>query len=381
MEKVKKKILIITGRYLPGTKDGGPVRSIKNLTDYLGDEYEFRILTCDRDHGDLLPYTGIIRNNWNVVGKAKVYYVPPKGFTFSIIKTLASQVDLLYICGCFNDYSINSLILNRIKQIKKPVVIAAMGLFSPMEFQLKYWKKKLFISIFNWMGMFQNIYWSATSTLEISEICKQIHTKKSQFFVAEDLPRIVDAAPVYKTKEKGRLRIVWISRITPKKNLYQSIRILSKVKADIEFTVYGPIHDLRYWNKCKIALKKLPTNIQWSFGGNVASEEVIQTLKQYHVFLFPTLGENYGHVIQEALSAGCAVILSDQTPWHDLEKQGIGYIIPIKMEERYISAIEDYAQMSQPVFQQIADKALQYAITISNEKIKDTGYRKIFSII
>ena len=112
MENVKKKILIITGRYLPGYKDGGPVRSIKNLTDYLGDEYDFYILTCDRDHGDTESYSNIKVNDWNQVGKAKVFYVPPKGFKFGVIKNLSSQVDLVYVCGCFSDYSINTLILN-----------------------------------------------------------------------------------------------------------------------------------------------------------------------------------------------------------------------------------------------------------------------------
>ena len=59
-EKLRKKvILIITGRYLPGYKDGGPVRSVKNLVDCLGEEYQFRILTCDRDHGDTQPYPNV----------------------------------------------------------------------------------------------------------------------------------------------------------------------------------------------------------------------------------------------------------------------------------------------------------------------------------
>lgn len=137
----KRKILIIMGRYLPGYKDGGPVRTIKNLTDYLGDEYEFRILTCDRDHGDIKPYPNIMVNDWNQVGKAKVYYVRPKGFSFKLIKKLSKQADLLYVCGCFNDYAIKTLILNRFSQISKPIVIAAMGLFSPLEFRIKYAKK------------------------------------------------------------------------------------------------------------------------------------------------------------------------------------------------------------------------------------------------
>lgn len=37
----------------------------------------------------------------------------------------------------------------------------------------------------------------------------------------------------------------------------------------------------------------------------VDSQEVVETFSQYDVFLFPTKGENYGHVIFEALAGGC----------------------------------------------------------------------------
>ena len=30
--------------------------------------------------------------------------------------------------------------------------------------------------------------------------------------------------------------------------------------------------------------------------------------------------KNYGHVIFEALAGGCIPIISDQTPWNDIEK-------------------------------------------------------------
>lgn len=101
----RRDILIIMGRYLPGYKDGGPVRSIKNLTDFLGKEYNFKILTCDRDHGDTETYPNIKVNGWNRVGNAEVYYVPPKGFSQKLIVELAGRVDLVYVCGCFNDYT------------------------------------------------------------------------------------------------------------------------------------------------------------------------------------------------------------------------------------------------------------------------------------
>lgn len=375
-----RSILIIMGRYLPGYKDGGPVRSIKNLTDYLGNEYNFKILTCDRDHGDEKPYSGIKVNDWNQVGNAQVYYVAPGGFTLKKIVTLSEKVDLIYMCGCFNDYAINVLIAKRLGKIKVPVVVAAMGLFSPKEFRLKYKKKKFFTMVFNTLGMFKNIYWSATSEMEISEIRQQIRAEKEQVFIAEDLPRKVNADHITKEKKSGTLDIVWISRIAPKKNLKMAVEILKSVKTNINFTIYGPIHDEQYWIECKNELRKLPVNIIWKYGGNVDSEKVVETLKKYHVFLFPTLGENYGHVIQEALSAGCPSILSDQTPWQDLEENDCGYVFGLDEKERFVKAIEIYALMDAEEYNRYANIAIQYAAQNSNNKVKNTGYRKIFAI-
>lgn len=376
----RRDILIIMGRYLPGYKDGGPVRSIKNLTDFLGKEYNFKILTCDRDHGDTEAYPDIKVNSWNRVGNADVYYVPPKGFSRKLIVELARQVDLVYVCGCFNDYAINTLIANRLGKIKVPVVVAAMGLFSPKEFQLKYYKKKTFTTVFNLLGMFKNVYWSATSEMEISEIKRQVVATDKQFLIAEDLPRKVNEENVRKEKKAGSLKIVWISRIAPKKNLKYAIEILKEAKSNIKFTIYGPVHVQEYWEECKQELRNLPNNVKWEWKGNLDSENVVETLKLYDVFLFPTLGENFGHVIQEALSAGCSCIISNQTPWQDFESKGVGYVFPLDGKNDFVNAVDRYAIMTQEDFQRVSERAHKYAIDVSNNKVDNTGYRKIFDL-
>lgn len=381
MTNDKKDILIIMGRYLPGYKDGGPVRSIKNLVDYLGDEYNFKILTCDRDHGDEEAYPTIKVNDWNTVGKARVYYVPPKGFNFKTIRKLANESDLVYCCGCFNDYAINTLILKKFKQIKVPVVVAAMGLFSPEGFKLKYKKKQLFMTVFNILGMFKNIYWSATSDIEVKDIKSKVRAKNNSIFIAEDLPRVVKDIKIIKNKEKGKLKVVWISRIAPYKNLKGAIQIIKEIKGDIEFTIYGPKHVPEYWNECEEKLKKLPSNIKWSWKGNVESEKVVETLMGHHVFLFPTLGENYGHVIQEALSAGCPVILSDQTPWNDLEKNGIGFTYALDEKDKFVYAINKYLDLNREQFNEISNNALHYVLQNAEDKVGNSGYIKIFETI
>ena len=363
------------GRYLPGYKDGGPVRSIKNLTDYLGNEYNFRILAADRDHGDLTPYPGIKINDWNRVGNADVFYVSGGKFSFKIIKAQAILADLVYVCGCFNDYSFITLFAKRIGQIE------AMGLFSPLEFRRKYLKKKIYTEMLNKLGFFSKIFWSATSEMEISEIMQQVDSDRKQFYIARDLPRKIDTNLIKKQKTQNQLEVVWISRISPKKNLLGTIDILKKVKQSVHFTIMGPEQDLDYWNRCRARLKELPSHIQWSYLGYIDSEEVVQKLYNYHVFLFPTLGENYGHVILEALSAGCPCIISDQTPWQHLEENQAGFVFPLDQKDRFAAVIDHYAEMTEGEFQKISESAHAYALRVGNESAQTTGYRHLFDSV
>ena len=44
------------------------------------------------------------------------------------------------------------------------------------------------------------------------------------------------------------------------------------------------------------------------------------------IFLFPTRGENFGHVVAEALSVGCPVLTTPTTIWTDLLTSGGGSV-------------------------------------------------------
>lgn len=380
MTNWKKDILIITGRYLPGYKDGGPVRTIKNLTDYLGNEYNFRILTADRDHGDEAPYPDITVNTWNRVGNALVWYVPPGKFSFSIIRKMSEEADTVFISGCFSDYAIKTLILNRIGQIKKPVIIAPMGLFMPNAMKRKPIKYNSFIMLFKLLGMFHNVKWSVSSEIEEKCVKKEI-SPEAVCYIAKDLPRMVEEKTIHKRKKTGELRAFFISRISPEKNIIQSIDILKECHSSIWFTIYGPILNQQYWENVEEKLLELPSNIHAAYKGNINSEQVVETLEQEHVFLFTTIGENYSHVVHEALSAGCPCVISDQTPWQDLDKNCAGHVLPLNDNSRFVKAIESYAEMAETDFQKISDAAHDYARRVSRESAETTGYRVLFNSV
>jgi len=73
MQNKKPIILTFVHYYLPGHKAGGPIRSIANMVTHIGDQFDIKIITADRDFGDAEPYSNIIVDAWNPVGQATVY--------------------------------------------------------------------------------------------------------------------------------------------------------------------------------------------------------------------------------------------------------------------------------------------------------------------
>lgn len=368
-----KKILLLMGRYLPGYKDGGPLRTIVNVTDALGDEYEFYIAAYDRDHGDTKPYDGITYDTWNQVGKAKVWYVQPGGFTRDFVLKLAKGMDLIYLTGFYGAYGYNALLLKRFGKLKQPVALASMGVFSQAALAQKALKKTVFIRLCKLLGLFKKVTWSVTSELEAQDVKKAIG-KKIRYVVAEDIPR--PNVPGRKEKTAGPLRVIFLSRICAHKNLDLAIDALIATGCkDMTFTICGPVQEEEYWEKCREKLKKLPC--PWSYMGNTQAADVQGTFSQQDVMILPTKSENYGHVIFEALSVGCIPVISDKTPWGAVAERGAGYVLPLQAAA-FAEALGQLARMPREEREAMGEKG----VALAKEKVetarRTTGYRKIF---
>ena len=88
-------------------------------------------------------------------------------------------------------------------------------------------------------------------------------------------------------------------------------------------------------------IAKLPSNITTHYHGAIAHAKVPIVLGLNDLFLFPTKGENFGHVIIEALQAGLPVLISDRTPWKDLEFFGVGMSLPLTATSAFSSRVDE----------------------------------------
>jgi glycosyltransferase involved in cell wall biosynthesis len=122
--------------------------------------------------------------------------------------------------------------------------------------------------------------------------------------------------------------------------------MLSRVKSNIVFDIYGDVDSKSYWRRCQDLLNKLPDNIEYNYYGFVKNDEVLNIFSKYDLFLFPTGGENYGHVIAESISVGTKVLISKNTPWLELENDNIGWDLSLDNEDNFINTIENEARTS-----------------------------------
>lgn len=389
----RRVILALVESYLPGYKGGGPVRSIANLVEALGDEFDFLIVTSDRDVNQQTPYEGIEPNCWLPVGKAQVMYIPVGPWSlFKFIETLRSvPCDVLYLNSFFSRrYSMLPALLQRLGLLRTSgVILAPRGEFSPGALQFKAWRKRAYIRLSRTVRIYQDVVWCASSEYEEGNIRSAFRETESisvappfsdpkpapkgalKIEIALDIPEGLPAEPVQKTafrnKPAGSIRLVFVSRISPMKNLEGALTLLSDLSGQVRFTIYGPVEDRACWRRCQEIISTLPPNICVEYAGAVPHHVIHNVLSQNDVFFLPTHGENFGHVILEALLAGCPVVISDQTPWRNLESRGVGWDLPLQHPERFRDVLQSCIDMDPEAFADFSRRAGEFGTQKSTD--------------
>jgi len=377
----KKRILILIESFTPGFKNGGHGRTIRNLIDFYHEDYDFYVFTSDRDIGDSKPYPNIMSKQWLSVDNALVSYNEPFRLWLSLHDVIQeNKIDVIFSCGFFSNYTLRIIIDRFLNRIQIPIIVAPMGQFNLGALGFKSNIKKTILYVINKLNLHKVIYLSVSTEQEATESRELLTNVKT--LINEDLPsKNMLALNYHILKESGSLRIIYLSRIHPKKNLKYAIDLLKSINANIVFDIYGPIEDQVYFNQIIEKIKILPINIVVKYKGEVNPQDTISVFSNYHVFLFPTLGENFGHVIYESLAAMCIPIISTNTPWNDLEQYTCGYTIPLQQKDRYIHILNELAEMDINQLQIYRRNAYFYAEKKSNEVFNLRSFEKMIESV
>ena len=289
-------------------------------------------------------------------------------------------MDYLYLNSMFSPrFTLLPLLLGHFGKLPIKVVLAPRGMLHQGALQYKSFKKQLLLQLFKHLGIYQRVYFHATDPQEKADIVRQLGVSEERTIVIPNIPQGPAAELVPRNKKPGQLRLVFISRVAPKKNLDFFLRLLHEysISGQLELAVYGNIEE-GYWETCLTIIKKLPDHISVEYHGSLRPAQVTESLESHHFFLLPTHGENFGHAIFEAFATGTPVLISDQTPWRDLAQQRIGWDLPLSDEVAWVDAIQQAIDMDQDTYRQWSRSAHAFAKKYLEEQDLVGRYMELF---
>lgn len=380
----KKKILIFVDWYIPAFKAGGPIRSVYNLVTRLSDEFEFHIITGDRDLGDDSPYGETSFDVWQRIGEANVIYLSKKNQNLKKFRTLINEIDpdTIYLNSLFSfTFSLIPLWLKK-RFPKVKYVLAPRGMLGKGALEIKKKKKEVFIALARLVKLYKGIVWHATNKKEKKEVRKAFG-KQNQVLIADNLatPPVYPFEKIVKMKLEGfeTKRFLFVSRISRKKNVDKLIQWfieLSNEENNFHLEIIGTIEDKNYY---KELMSLIDGNPRITIKDAIHPKELVNSYAKAHFFCLPTRHENYGHVIIEAFSYACPVIISQRTPWRKLEKDKIGWDLPLDKPEQFMTVFKECLTMDAETYLHMSERASMFAnehIHLSEVKI---AYRKLLS--
>lgn len=359
----KKKVLIFIDWFYPAHKAGGPIRSVYNLIMALSAEIDFLVVTSAYDIGETNPLEGVTLNTWVNNDDYAIIYLEKSNQTIKHYKEIVElhQPDFLYLNSLFSiGFTLKPILSN---SLKVKTVLAPRGMLKQDALAIKPLKKRLFLSLMRSTGFMNSIKWHASSDVEGEEVYAHFGNT-SEVEVAQNLALTSPSRPESTIiKGKGQLRLVFFSRISPIKNLDFLLKVLDSIKnLAISLDIYGPIEDKEYWASCEKLIAANKLNV--TYNGVLGQFEKEKILWEYDYMILPTKGENFGHAIAESLCPSLPVIISQNTPWRDLEDHNVGYDLPLQMED-FSNVISKLVDESLKEYQMKVEAAFKY----SNEHI------------
>lgn len=313
----------------------------------LSEHFEVWVLTGDRDLGDTEPFPGVPLNRWLVHETgAKVLYAAEGGLQRIIFKALLVQIrpQVVYLNSMFSlFFSIRPLFWLKKDFPEIKVVLAPRGMLKDSALAFKRSKKQSFLLIARLLGWYRKVHFQATDAEEVKAI-RRFFGPKVVLTQLSNLPAPVAA---YQTKPEGIPHFIFVGRIHPIKGLALAIQAFQSIVHPAVLTIVGNVEDQGYFQYCQTLAEQVPDHLQLHWRGGLPHAEIQKLLHRHHFFILPTHGENFGHAIFEAFATGTPVLISDQTPWQDLEPQKIGWDLPLSQPQRWVATIQQAMAMDQ----------------------------------
>lgn len=348
---------------------GGPSVSIPTMLSVLNDdEYIFISVDCPRtSHNEL-----IVKLDSAKWVKLKQLGPKPLKFSWNFILFLIrlrrnrDESQILYVNNLWNFCAFFPFIYRLLIKSSKLVVSPRGALFSHCWSKGKV-RKNLAFWIFQRKMLALADVVLVTSKAEAECVARLVPTAKLRL-----LPNYLALPRRIPRESRGMTKLVYWGRIDPKKNIKSLIKSFSAVDCErlselrlIGFSNCHSAYELEILNdlRARDRIDCVPF---------ISRSEIGKLVDDARFFILPSYSENFANVVLEALALGIPVIVSDQTPWLEVEKFRCGFVCGTTPDSIQ-SAIEKAANVSDVEHEEMSKNAYNFArrYSIDDESVRE----------
>ena len=329
------KILHATNGIDP--RSGGPTRSVKGLCRALADGADSIMLFV---HSDLHQFCDSGRLDVRL-GTSGRFRIAKQEF-----KQIVSefQPDLVHLHGLWMmSMHADAQVC---QELGMPYVISPRGMLDPWALNVKKWKKRLALFLYQRRDLKCAAAFHATATAEADHIRAQGITQP--IIIAPngvDLPEAHNVLdPSAHKRSASFRRVLFLSRLHPGKGLLALAEAWARVRPQgWKMRVVGPDG---YGHKAEVLAKLNDLGIlaDWEFCDMVTDQEKWQEYTSADLLVHPSVSENFGITIAEGLAAGLPVICTKGTPWQEIDGRA-GWWIDVGVES-LVAALREATSLS-----------------------------------
>lgn len=148
----------------------------------------------------------------------------------------------------------------------------------------------------------------------------------------------LDAFPKEVVHNHGEKRVLlFLSRVNPIKGIEYLIDAWGQLDTNLtnqwELHIAGNSDPKDYIDTLKAKVDSLGLSESIKFIGPVTGEAKMRKYQDSNLFILPTLNENFGNVVAEAMMCECPVITTKNAPWSCLSEDECGWWVDLSVED------------------------------------------------
>lgn len=330
------RIVHVVPAYLPATAWGGPVFSTSALVRAaVRAGHKVCVLTTDSADPETGARLSRQANPTFFADGYDVYYMPRsfgQSGSWALLRALPGHLgraDLVHLSMTYSFPTLPTLLLCRI--MGKPVVWSPRGAIQATVDWADAPRKRVKTAFERLAGVLapRDTLLHVTAPSEAEVTARRMPGLES--VIIPNAVAVPESPPVRRYRPDGRLRLLFMSRLHPKKGIDMLIEVLAALPAHVTLAVAGsgsPAFEAALNGR----VAELGLDERVTFLGQLDGTAKQAAFAEADALILPTHSENFGIAVAEGMAQGLPVITTTAAPWSGIESRGCGAWIPPKAE-------------------------------------------------